>query len=200
MWQNENYHIVSSESFEMIERWLYVCSKNHQRAIDSMQLSLETETRNKIEALKIKKKLEQDISELEIALELSNKSKIEVEKSFKKYQQQIKDFQQLLDEEQRLRYAAREELAASERKAQLLAGELEEMKAQLDVFERNRKIVEGELTEATDRISELTLANTGLTAAKKKLEVDIQALNVCDRRMLFVIPSTVLFWQETIST
>jgi sialic acid synthase SpsE len=40
-------------------------SRNHQRALDSMQASLEAESKGKAEAMKIKKKLEQDINELE---------------------------------------------------------------------------------------------------------------------------------------
>merc|ERR1712209_248550 len=47
--------------------------KNHQRAMDSMQASLEAESRAKAEALRIKKKLESDINELEIALDHANK-------------------------------------------------------------------------------------------------------------------------------
>merc|ERR1712190_486698 len=42
--------------------------KNHARAMDSMQASLETEQGAKAEALRIKKKLEGEINELEIAL------------------------------------------------------------------------------------------------------------------------------------
>merc|ERR1712117_396742 len=48
--------------------------KNHQRAMESMQASLEAESRAKAEALRIKKKLEADINELEIALDHSNKA------------------------------------------------------------------------------------------------------------------------------
>ncbi len=44
------------------------CSKNHQKALDSMQASLEFEVKGKAELLRIKKKLESDINELEIAL------------------------------------------------------------------------------------------------------------------------------------
>merc|ERR1711992_461514 len=57
--------------------------KNHQRAMDSMQASLEAETRAKAEALRIKKKLESDINELEIALDHSNKANSEAQKSIK---------------------------------------------------------------------------------------------------------------------
>merc|ERR1711931_444952 len=46
--------------------------KSHQRAIDSMQASLEAEAKGKAEALRLKKKLEADIGELEIALDHAN--------------------------------------------------------------------------------------------------------------------------------
>lgn len=47
--------------------------KNHQRALDSMQASLDAETKGKADALKMKKKLETDINELEISLDHTNK-------------------------------------------------------------------------------------------------------------------------------
>lgn len=65
-------------------------SRNHQRAMDSMQASLEAEAKGKAEALRIKKKLEQDINELEVALDQANRGKAEFEKNVKKYQQTIK--------------------------------------------------------------------------------------------------------------
>ncbi len=40
--------------------------KNHQRALDSMQASLEAEARGKADAMRVKKKLEADINELEV--------------------------------------------------------------------------------------------------------------------------------------
>jgi len=62
--------------------------KNHARAMDSMQASLESEQRAKAEALRIKKKLEGDINELEIALDHANKANSEAQKSIKRYQVQ----------------------------------------------------------------------------------------------------------------
>merc|ERR1712029_370521 len=61
--------------------------KNHQRAMDSLQASLEAESRAKAEALRIKKKLESDINELEIALDHANKANSEAHKGIKRYQQ-----------------------------------------------------------------------------------------------------------------
>jgi hypothetical protein len=63
-----------------------VVRKNHQRAMESMQASLEAEQRSKAEALRIKKKMEGDINELEIALDHANKANSEAQKSIKRYQ------------------------------------------------------------------------------------------------------------------
>lgn len=65
-------------------------SRNHQRALESMQASLEAEAKGKADTMRIKKKLEQDINELEVALDASNRGKAEMEKTVKRYQQQIR--------------------------------------------------------------------------------------------------------------
>merc|ERR1719222_724166 len=64
--------------------------KNHARAMESMQASLETEQKAKAEALRIKKKLEGDINEFEIALDHANKANNEALKSLKRYQAQLR--------------------------------------------------------------------------------------------------------------
>lgn len=64
--------------------------RNHQRSLDSMQVSLEAETKGRAEALRIKKKMEHDINELEVALDAANRGKAEFEKTVKRYQQQIR--------------------------------------------------------------------------------------------------------------
>merc|ERR1712055_980676 len=76
--------------------------KSHQRAIDSMQASLEAESKSKAEALRLKKKLEADIGELEIALDHANKANGDVQKQIKKAQNEVKDMQVRFEEEQRL--------------------------------------------------------------------------------------------------
>ncbi len=63
--------------------------KNHARAIDSMQASLEAEAKGKEEALRIKKKLEADINEMEIALDHANKAHAEAKKAIKRTHAQV---------------------------------------------------------------------------------------------------------------
>merc|ERR1719209_1556615 len=65
--------------------------KNHARAMDSMQASLETEQRGKAEALRVKKKLEGDINDLEISVDQANKANNEAHKLIKRNQGQYRD-------------------------------------------------------------------------------------------------------------
>ena len=58
----------------------YIYRKNHARAMDSMQASLEAEQHAKAEAVRMKKKIEGDINELEIALDHANKANSEAQK------------------------------------------------------------------------------------------------------------------------
>uniref|UniRef100_A0A6G1S6V3 Myosin heavy chain, muscle n=1 Tax=Aceria tosichella TaxID=561515 RepID=A0A6G1S6V3_9ACAR len=150
--------------------------KNHQRALDSMQASLEAEARGKAEALRMKKKLESDINELEIALDHANKANAEAQKTIKKHQQQIKELQAALEEEQRARDEAREQYAASERRCNALASELEESRQLLEQAERARRNAEQELAELHEQCNELSGNNASLSMAKRKLEGEMQAL------------------------
>merc|ERR1719232_1147634 len=122
--------------------------KNHARAMDSMQASLESEQRAKAEALRIKKKLEGDINELEIALDHANKANNEAQKSIKRYQGQMREAECALAEESRMRQEMAEKASLADRRANALAGEMEEARALLDSAERGKRQTEAELSEA----------------------------------------------------
>ncbi|XP_065215428.1 myosin heavy chain, muscle isoform X22 [Planococcus citri] len=151
--------------------------KNHQRALDSMQASLEAEAKGKAEALRMKKKLEADINELEIALDHANKANAEAQKNIKRYQQQLKDVQTALEEEQRAREDAREQLGISERRANALQNELEESRTLLEQADRGRRQAEQELSDAHEQLNELSAQATSISAAKRKLEGELQTLH-----------------------
>ncbi|XP_064478156.1 myosin heavy chain, muscle-like isoform X16 [Ornithodoros turicata] len=150
--------------------------KNHQRALDSMQASLEAESKGKAEALRLKKKLESDINELEIALDHANKANAEAQKNLKKYQQNLKDLQSALEEEQRAREEAREQYAAAERRCNAMHGELEESRQLLEQSDRARRAGEAELADLHEQLNEHSASNASLSVAKRKLEGELQAL------------------------
>ncbi|CAF3330941.1 unnamed protein product [Rotaria sp. Silwood1] len=150
--------------------------RNHARAMESMQASLEAETRAKAEALKQKKKLESDINELEIALDHANRSNADLQKALKKLQQTVTELQQQVEDEQRQRDEAREAAAAAERRVNLILGELEELRTALEQAERARRAAENELNDAADRISELSTLNANLSSQKRQLEASVAAM------------------------
>ncbi|XP_042890600.1 myosin heavy chain, muscle-like isoform X41 [Penaeus japonicus] len=151
--------------------------KCHQRAIDSMQASLEAEAKGKAEALRMKKKLESDINELEIALDHSNKANADLQKHIKKIQGEMKELQARVEEEQRLASEYREQYGIAERRANALHGELEESRTLLEQSDRGRRQAEAELAEAHDHINDITAQNGSLTVAKRKLEGEMQTLH-----------------------
>ncbi|CAF1172361.1 unnamed protein product [Adineta ricciae] len=150
--------------------------RNHARALESMQASLEAETRSKGEALKQKKKLESDINELEIALDHSNRNNSDLQKALKRLQQTVAEFSTQIEEEQRQRDEAREAAMAAERRANLIIGEVEELRTALEQAERARKAAENELNEAADRISELSTQNANISSQRRQLESTVAAM------------------------
>ncbi|XP_034749644.1 myosin-16-like [Etheostoma cragini] len=154
-----------------------VTRKNHARAVESLQASLEAEARGRAEALRVKKKMEGDLNEMEIQLEHANRNNTELVKTLKKLQQQIKDLQVQMDEDARQHDELREKYSLQERRLCLMQGEMEELRGGLDASERARKLIEQELVETTERFSEISMQNQSLTILKRKLETDLTRLS-----------------------
>merc|ERR1712241_842020 len=151
--------------------------KNHQRAMDSMQASLEAEARAKAEALRIKKKIESDINELEIALDHANKANAEAHKSIKRYQGQVRAIEGAYEEENRARAEIAERAGLAERKANALQGELEEARALLDSADRAKRTTDAELCEARGAVNEMTTINSKASADKRHVESIIHTMH-----------------------
>merc|ERR1712242_431842 len=150
--------------------------KNHTRAMDSMQASLESEQAAKAEALRIKKKLEGEINELEIALDHANKANNEALKSIKRYQGQLREAECLNEEASRVRQEMAEKASLADRRANSLQGEMEESRALLDSAERGKKQTEAELVEARSAVNEMTTVNSRAGAEKRGLEGSVHTL------------------------
>merc|ERR1719242_1191727 len=151
--------------------------KNHARAMDSMQASLESEQRAKAEALRIKKKLEGDINELEIALDHANKANSEAQKAIKRYQGQHREAECAYEEEQRQRQEVVERATLADRRANALAGEMEEARSLLDSAERGKRQTEAELSESRSAVNEMTSINSKASSDKRALEGAVHTMH-----------------------
>merc|ERR1719381_75028 len=149
---------------------------NHQRAMESLGASLETEQKSKAEALRIKKKLEGDINELEIGLDHANKANAEGLKAIKRYQGQLRDTIQAFEDESRQRQQISEAAGIADRKAAALSGEVEESRALLDSADRAKRQLEMEIADSRNACNEITAINSRDMACKRSLEGQLHTL------------------------
>ncbi|XP_047666849.1 myosin-7-like [Tachysurus fulvidraco] len=161
-----------SEKDEEMEQ----AKRNQQRVVDILQSSLESETRSRNEALRIKKKMEGDLNEMEIQLSQANRQAAEAQKQFKSLHGHMKDSQLQLDDALRSNDDLKENIAIVERRNNLLQAELDELRALVEQTERGRKLAEQELLDVSERVQLLHSQNTSLLNQKKKLEGDLSQL------------------------
>merc|ERR1719493_15934 len=144
--------------------------KNHQRAMDSLQASLEGENKAKTEALRVKKKLE-------TALDHANKANAEAHKSVKRFQGQLRDVEVLFEAESRQTAELAEKAGLADRRGAALLAELEESNALLDSASRGKKQADAELVAARGSVNDMTAINGKAAADKRKLESAVHTLH-----------------------
>merc|ERR1711970_895995 len=145
------------------EEEFILVKKAQSKALDSMQVALETETKSKAEALRMKKKLEGDAADLGLALEHAIAGNAETQTTIKKYALQVRDAQVKVDEESAAKSA--------------VANGLEEARALLETADRQRRAAEQELADTNETLADLTNVNQSITASKRKLESELAQLN-----------------------
>jgi len=151
--------------------------KNHARAMDSIQASLDAESKAKTEALRIKKKLENEINELEIALDHANKANSEAHKSVKGYQNQLREVEGYFNDERRQRQEINEKAGLADRRAMALEDELEEARALLDSADRGKKQADMELQESRESVHDMQAINSKAAADKRRIESGVHTMH-----------------------
>merc|ERR1712036_62999 len=109
----------------------------------------EQESKGKAEAIRMKKKLESDVGELDTSLEHANAANVETQKSIKTLNAKIREVQAALEEARTL----------------------------LEQADRARRIVEQELSDTNETLSELTCQNQAIAGAKRKLDSELQTIH-----------------------
>merc|ERR1712203_1070619 len=150
--------------------------KNFAKAIDGMQMELESETKGKVEALRMKKKLETDVVDLGVALEHANAANAESQRNIKRIQTTMREVQAKYEEEVRAKTAAQDALIASERRVNANQNALEEARTLLEQSDRNRRMIEQELADTNETLSQQTCTNQAINGAKSKCESEMNHL------------------------
>merc|ERR1712051_47078 len=151
--------------------------KNMGKAIENMQAAVETESKAKAEALRMKKKLESDVLDLEGNLEHANAANSETQRTIKNYQMGLREAQAKLEEQARAKELAHDELINADRKANSNQNALEEARTLLEQADRARRMVEQELADTNETLSDQTCTNQAIQGAKMKLDSELQTLS-----------------------
>merc|ERR1711902_60971 len=151
--------------------------KNMNKAIENMQAAIESEAKGKSEAVRMKKKLETDVLDLDTALEHANAANADTQKVIKKYQLSLRDVQVRLEDAQRAKDVAHDNLIAADRKAHANQNALEEARTLLEQSDRARRMVEQELADTNESLGDQTCTNQAIQGAKMKLDSELHTLN-----------------------
>merc|ERR1712012_116696 len=136
--------------------------KNFGKAIEGMQMALEAETKGKVEALRMKKKLDSDVVDLGVALEHANAANAESQRNISLIQGNIRNVQKRFEEE---------------RRANANQNALEEARTLLEQADRNRRMIEQELADTNESLSDQTCTNQAISGAKMKCEQEMGAMS-----------------------
>merc|ERR1712176_1037881 len=150
--------------------------KNFMKALDGMQMELEGETKGKVEALRMKKKLETDVVDLGVALEHANAANPESQRNIKRIQTVIREVQAKYEDEVRAKSAAQDALIAADRRVNANQNALEEARTLLEQSDRNRRMIEQELADTNETLSQQTCTNQAIQGAKSKCEAEMNNL------------------------
>lgn len=157
---------------------LFIHRKAYERSIDSIRTSLETEVKDKAQAVYMKKKLEADIGQLEVTLKRTKEAHSDLQKTYERVRSENEDHQAKLEDSERLVSQQQEQLHVFERRIGSVMAELEEAHTLLEQADRSRRSVGVKLSEANDYIRKLTAENENLLASKERLDDELQSIQV----------------------
>merc|ERR1711962_371128 len=155
-----------------------------KKEIEDIELAIskvELEKGNRDHTIKV---LQDEIAEQDEVINKLNKEKkhaiagnAETQTTIKKYALQVRDAQLKVDEESASKSAAADAKVAADRKAAAMANGLEEARALLETADRQRRSAEQELADTNESLADLNNVSQSITAAKRKLEGELNQLN-----------------------
>merc|ERR1719470_352955 len=124
----------------------------------------------------MQKKLEADVIDLGVALEHANAANAESQRNIKRIQNNVREIQVKYEDEVRAKAVAQDNLIAADRRANANQNALEEGRTLLEQADRNRRMIEQELADSNETLSDQTCQNQAISGAKLKCEQEINNL------------------------
>merc|ERR1712029_1188292 len=96
---------------------------------------------------------------------------------YKNLEHELDGIKENLEDEQRSKEVAREQLLVADRKAHAMTNALEEARSLLEQADKARRNAETELSDVNESLSEATVQNQSIAAAKRKMESEMPTLH-----------------------
>merc|ERR1712033_113296 len=107
---------------------------------------------------------------------MGNAANAESQKNIKFIQQRLRDVQAKFEEENRAKAVAQDNLIAADRRCNANQNALEESRTLLEQADRNRRMIEQELADTNETLSDQTCQNQAISGAKSKCEQEMNNL------------------------
>merc|ERR1712033_57154 len=108
---------------------------------------------------------------------MGNAANAESQKNIKFIQQRLRDVQAKFEEENRAKAIAQDNLIAADRRCNANQNALEESRTLLEQADRNRRMIEQELADTNESLSDQTCTNQAICGAKMKCEQEMGAMS-----------------------
>lgn len=174
----DGHHMMGEYLGKCVQNYFFFHRKAYERSLESIRASLETEVKDKAQAVYMRKKLEADIHQLEVSLKRTKETNTDLQKAYERIQSENEDQQARLEDSERLVAQQQEQLRVLERRVGSVMAELEEAHTLLEQADRSRRSVGVKLSEADDYIRKLTSENESLLASKERLDDELQNIQV----------------------
>merc|ERR1712128_283625 len=109
-------------------------------------------------------------------LEHANAANAESQRNIKRIQNNIREIQAKYEDEVRAKAVAQDNLLAADRRANANQNALEEGRTLLEQSDRNRRMIEQELADSNETLSDQTCQNQAISGAKMKCEQEMNNL------------------------
>merc|ERR1712128_279247 len=109
-------------------------------------------------------------------LEHANAANAENQRNIKRIQNNVREIQAKFEEENRAKSIAQDNLIAADRRCNANQNALEESRTLLEQSDRNRRMIEQELADTNETLSDQTCQNQAISGAKSKCEQEMNNL------------------------
>ena len=171
--QNTSHQRTLKEKTDEFEAYRSTMTKT----LESMQQDLDKELTLRQEAVRAKTKLEADLADIEVQLSHANHQAEQATRVQRELKGQNKRYMEKLEKASKDEQNLLRDQGATDRRANLMQAELEELRSACEQADKQRKQADAELQAANDRMNELMIEINDMNKERRALEMEVNAAN-----------------------